>query len=1554
MNPYVHDGNKTSTIIDFNSDGAPDLLAEDGSVALNRRDGLLEPAPDATELGSMDLVSNPPLVVDFDHDGRQDLLVHGQTSWLLLRNVPGTMGVSNHLALSDTIISNIPNGGVRYVNPAAYPIIADVNGDGSPDIFAINSSNDLVVMYGPPGSGGLLNHIDNGEGLSIDIAYDETTNGIPTYKPSANMHQINGCAWPTECVRRPGPLVSAHTVFQDVNGSRVPQQSAMYSYEDGRTGDMGFGWLGFAHRTINNSDGAGLVSTTQIDYDNSNYDANLKLFPTAGKILKIHTETLAESSLPLSSAQVAQVTDIDNSWGVLTSDANMPFVRLLSTQKTVSENVNGPPAIPVWAESTTFEAFSDGKVVPTYDSYGNPTSSLTDWLTFGNNSSTIVAQRRTATTYDHSGSRIGAWQISLQQHVVVTEDRGSDEQTRTTDYGYYDSGLLQTVTREQGDPANMLVTTYLRKPATGVLDGVSAVDFNGNTRSAEIVYDDQDLFPTDVFDAVMHHSQVRYDNATGDLVAVVDPNGIAEQWQYDGFGRIRQHVRPGENTRVDYSEGTPDQTEAIKTFGRLRVETTTTNGQHTIVDKDPLDRVVRSVTSGLLGHDVKQEFEYNNHGLISRQSRPHLAGDASQGITTFAYDGRLRLIARTEADTTKVTKYAYATPVSLDSSLSFLLTTPEASSLEYQLDTKQNPSIAVRDPMGGIVTSIDESLQFTQYGYGAGNLVASVRDSLNNTTSIFRDKFGHVRELDDPDLGGNLFIYDAFGQVTTHIDGTGSSTSFHRDPIGRVFQTDDADGTTHWTFDGPSPNSQLRLSESSSPSGQHVAYQYEAPSSAGNRGFLTGLTYSNGQTSATVSVHYDPSTGLADKITYPSAGGQDFSVAQTYDAHGNVVSVSNPSTGEVYWQLLQDDQGYRIGHEQLGNGLDTRRDYYPLTGNVNHIITMKGADQRQYLFYHYDPADNVDIRQDRALTGGALPAETFEYDGMDRLKTRTLAPLGGSGSQVTESFSYDTLGNVSTSPIGTYSYNHPVGLPHAVSAIGGNNYGYDNAGNLLTRSGPNVPGGSQTFQYTAFNLPRSITVGTGSSNVTTFDYDASHARVGRHDSQGDTTYVPEFYERRTMVNAPTSVEHVYRVYAGGREVAQVQRVEQNGAIVSTNTLYLHDDALGSTNVISDEGGNAVTVQRFTPFGKNESSSSGTSGVLTGFTGQQDETALGLVYMRGRFYDPIIGRFTTPDPIVQAPYWSQGLNRYTYAFNNFLKWTDPSGFDDAGDAAVTNPITLPPVDIVVYIDGGTATSQTDLSNPNQASAPPEAAQAAAPAPVGPSGSGMEPGYGDYAPGGESTAYSLTQTPGPIWNVNPSSPAPKSISSYAEQIGVNVVEGVGCAAFGCGMANAPELNDKTYPAMPETAKILASSTLAMRPGALALGAIVGVLMRGGEEGFAYIVGENMSARATVYQSRVSGLMPGVGYVVGGVKFDGYIGGVLVEAKGPGFAQWVQPNGLFKPYFSGAGEFMAQAQRQLAVAGGRPIEWHFAEEAAANATRTLFQQNGISGINVLFSPR
>jgi RHS repeat-associated protein len=67
----------------------------------------------------------------------------------------------------------------------------------------------------------------------------------------------------------------------------------------------------------------------------------------------------------------------------------------------------------------------------------------------------------------------------------------------------------------------------------------------------------------------------------------------------------------------------------------------------------------------------------------------------------------------------------------------------------------------------------------------------------------------------------------------------------------------------------------------------------------------------------------------------------------------------------------------------------------------------------------------------------------------------------------------------------------------------------------------------------------------------------------------------------------------------------------------------------------------------------------------GFTGHERLSGLQLIHMRGRVFDPVLGRFHGVDPIIQFPLSSQGLNPYSYLLNNPMAGVDPTGYAACG-------------------------------------------------------------------------------------------------------------------------------------------------------------------------------------------------------------------------------------------------------------------------------------------------
>jgi RHS repeat-associated protein len=127
--------------------------------------------------------------------------------------------------------------------------------------------------------------------------------------------------------------------------------------------------------------------------------------------------------------------------------------------------------------------------------------------------------------------------------------------------------------------------------------------------------------------------------------------------------------------------------------------------------------------------------------------------------------------------------------------------------------------------------------------------------------------------------------------------------------------------------------------------------------------------------------------------------------------------------------------------------------------------------------------------------------------------------------------------------------------------------------------------------------------------------------------------------------------------------------------------YLHNDHLGSASVATDAA-QVKTQQEYDPWGKLRSG--GITQTSINYTGQRLD-GTGLLYYHARYYDPLLGRFISPDAIVPsagaltvapsdamaAGLWASGgggpanpqsLNRFSYVDNNPISRTDPTGHD----------------------------------------------------------------------------------------------------------------------------------------------------------------------------------------------------------------------------------------------------------------------------------------------------
>ncbi len=124
-----------------------------------------------------------------------------------------------------------------------------------------------------------------------------------------------------------------------------------------------------------------------------------------------------------------------------------------------------------------------------------------------------------------------------------------------------------------------------------------------------------------------------------------------------------------------------------------------------------------------------------------------------------------------------------------------------------------------------------------------------------------------------------------------------------------------------------------------------------------------------------------------------------------------------------------------------------------------------------------------------------------------------------------------------------------------------------------------------------------------------------------------------------------------------------------------------------------------------------------------------------------------------------------------------------------------------------------------------------------------------------------------------------------------------------------------------------------------------------LEGGPGAFSRVT-ETMSTRSAAYQSQVTGFPTEIGYVVNGTKFDGFLDGNLLDAKGR-YNQFLNPDGSWRSWARAPDDLLAQAQRQTDAAGGTPITWHVMEPEAAAAIQRLMRENGFGNIVVVHTP-
>jgi RHS repeat-associated protein len=1216
-------------------------------------------------------------VLDIDHDGRQDLIMPvgnprqpQNIRWVALRSV-GRDGPFQATELSSAGWD---------LDPAGVPIALDQDGDGDKElIIPLEQPNPpFAFVEGSVEANHLLTGVVDGLGKRQEIVYARTPEmNQSVYTPTAD------CPDSVRCLRRMPPLVGVVKTYEPLMGvKRSPDapsavtpvtvhritQAEHYTYLHGHRGLYQRGWLGFSvvNRTLKDDQGK-TIETTLTTLDNVAIrlvDPKLpgRYYYPYAHIPMVESKTYAAAP-DTTGALTERVQVTAHELSTQLSADKRPFAAVRSTL--VVDTQRGP-------DGTTTPASSSAQLFDT-DPYGMTTRVQTTWKSGAN---AVLETHTVATPHTVSSAQRSAWLIRLPDSRIEESAIGAETARREEVYQYLSTGSVARVTRQPNivDVTQTNAVEYLydrfgnMRQKTEAAPGIPA-------RVTLNVYDARGLNLTTTTAGGLTTS-LSFDPSHGELLSETDPNNIVtRRTAYDGFARPATVTELGSVTTYSYDRPAYETFDPLLTNRtRMRIRAVANDGaqREQILDGDA--RVIQERVAGYNGTWATNEIAYDWAGRVAHESRPHLVGDATQGYVDYVYDVQGRLTERRSTEeglssNLSTTTYRYGLAAkqnrtgwnadSLREAIYVVSAIDPNLSVERRFVGHRGQVIVARDAGGGV----------SQYRYGPFGTLRTIHDPANNVTSLEYDALGRRKRLVDLDRGPESLLYDGFDRIRNVTDPAGP-TQYTYDALDRLtLRTDPDRQRSVFVYDGAGPGEKAKLVEARTETEAQAVttrtlYAYHGAGSGA--GLLRSRTQTAGGLSLQTQYGYDAFSRV-ELVTYPPADAQVFRVRNVYDTRGHLSKVRDDVSGTDYWAFGEHDQGYRLGSERFGNGTQTRWSYEPLSGRVKGILTSQTSNGAglNSTEYSYDSRGNVRAIVDEAGT------RTFSHDALNRLTHmwRAVPQAGGlpPQNQLIEQITYNAIGNImSRTDAGTFTYGSP--RPHAVTATStGAAYDYDAMGNQVVRTGGYLPGGSQTIVYGAFNLPLRISAGTG--RVVDITYDAERTRVYTASNQGDKAwFTDDFYEREQKSGL---IRHRYRIYSGEREIAQVIKDQSAaGAALASSVRYLVGDLVGSAEAVT-AGASSVTRNEFSPFGKLATDTLAPLGVSAGFAGHRHDPGLGIIDMKGRYYDPHLGRFLSPDPIIQEPFNTQALNRYSYVLNRPLTMTDPTGFEyDAAASAVS--------------------------------------------------------------------------------------------------------------------------------------------------------------------------------------------------------------------------------------------------------------------------------------------
>ncbi len=701
---------------------------------------------------------------------------------------------------------------------------------------------------------------------------------------------------------------------------------------------------------------------------------------------------------------------------------------------------------------------------------------------------------------------------------------------------------------------------------------------------------------------------------------ITDYNNSVWSTEYDVYGRIIKKVSPTDdssNPSTVISYGDNESPRWIKT--RTKIQGTTYNDVYQYFDG--LGRVIQekkqAEINGVNGY-ITTDYFFDSCGRNYKTSVPYqtanstrTAPDTTQKCTTNQYDVLDRITRTTYSDNT-YTQTIYNKK----------LTTYIDQQLHVKTQEVSGNTVIEKSYTGTYPNQVLYSTVTRKTACDG----TKITDNNGNVLRTYLDSAGRKVRYDDPDMGTWTYGYDDNGNLLTQTDAKGQTVAMTYDSLNRITKKD---------YPGTYTD---------------TVYVYDEDGHGYSKGRLTTVTYGGGSDwysydeRGRVAVHKKVLDGREQQlsyqyysndtvksITYP--GGETVTYALDAGAQVNTVAGTDNYITNVNYTANN-----KVSSLSYGNGVSTAYDYYDTSSETDatagtafsYRLKSMSLSKADYLnmSYQYDKAGNIRIKTDNC---NANRSETYVYDDLYRLLTASAADA----TYGTRNYTYNAINNIVTKEGKTYMYGsvNPFAGPHAVTNDGTYTYVYDTNGNMWTRSDGTT---TTTYGYDPDNRLVSI---TGASTAS-FGYDAGTARVKKTEGNKTTYYFFSEYEEEYTDSVLSKTIKYY--FANGQRVAERS--------ITDGVRYYHTDHLGSSVRMTDTNGNLVRSIGYMPFGGTWYSNGETKYQYTG----KEKDASGLYYYGARYYDPELARFTTPDTALD------GLNRYTYCYNNPINYNDPSG------------------------------------------------------------------------------------------------------------------------------------------------------------------------------------------------------------------------------------------------------------------------------------------------------